>query len=98
MAERLNFLLLGDQSLPVYESLAEFFHRGTFGVLAKSFFDRATSALQTEVDSLPCVDRRKIPTFSNIRQLNQRYHEQRQKTSAIDSALLCIAQIALYIE
>jgi len=98
MTERLNFLLLGDQSFCVHEVLADFFRRESHGVLTRSFLDRASSVLQNEVDRLPRVERGKIPVFADIQQLNQRYHEQTQKTPALDSALLCIAQLALYIE
>ncbi|KAG9246027.1 BcPKS12, polyketide synthase [Calycina marina] len=98
MAERLNFFLLGDQSLSVYETIVDFFRRQSYGVLSKSFLERATAALQDEVDRLPIVDRRRIPSFANLQQLNERYYQQQQKTSALDGALLCIAQLALYIE
>jgi len=98
MAEKLNFLLLGGQSVSVHEILAEFFHRESYGILTRSFLSRTASTLQNEVDRLSSVDRRKIPIFANIQQLNQKYHEQTQKTSALDCALLCITQLALYIE
>jgi len=98
MTERLNFLLFGDQSVSVHEILADFFRRGSHGILTESFLAETTSSLQNEVDRLPSIDRRKIPTFASIQQLNQRYHEHIQKTSALDSALLCIAQLVLYIE
>jgi iron transport multicopper oxidase len=98
MTEILNFLLFGDQSLSVYETLVDFFKRESYGILSKSFLDRTATALQDEVDRLSSIDRARMPNFSNIQQLNERYHAQVQKTSSLDSALLIIAQLALYIE
>jgi hypothetical protein len=98
MADQMSFLVFGDQSLNIHECLVDFLSRGDHGILSKSFLERTNSALQEEVDRLSNIDRRRIPTFNSIQQLNERYHVQAQKNAALDSALLCIAQLALYIE
>lgn len=98
MTERMAFLLFGDQSLSVHDTLVDFFHRGNNAILAKTFLEGASAALKTEVDGLSTIERHRIPTFGSIQELNEKYHVQDEKTSALDSALTCIAQLALYIE
>jgi iron transport multicopper oxidase len=98
MADHMTFLLFGDQSLNAYECLAGFFRRTNLGILSKSFLEQTSSALQSEIDSLSSVDRQRIPSFSTIQELNERYHASNTKNSAVDSALLCITQLTHYIE
>jgi hypothetical protein len=98
MADHMAFLLFGDQSLNAYECLTGFFRRTELGILSKSFLEQASSSLQNEIDRLSSVDRQRIPSFSNIQQLNEKYHGSEQKNCAVDSALLCIAQLTQYIE
>lgn len=92
------FLLFGDQSLNAYECLTDFFRRTNLGILSKSFLDQTSYALQNEIDRLSSIDRQLIPTFASIQELNERYHASTTKNSAVDSALLCITQLAIYIE
>jgi hypothetical protein len=98
MAERMAFLLFGDQSLNIHECLADFYRRENAGALCNSFLERAATVLRDEVDRLSNVERLRIPTFSTIQDLNDRYNSQGQKNSALDSALVCITQLLLYIE
>lgn len=98
MADRMAFLLFGDQSLSVYDSLADFYRRKHSGTLCNSFLARTATLLQEEVDRLSNVERLRIPTFSTIQELNDRYNSQSRKNSALDSALVCITQLLLYIE
>jgi hypothetical protein len=98
MADQMAFLLFGDQSLDTHGFLADFFRRGAPSVLSKEFLRRAGDALREEVDQLPRVERQKIPLFRTLQQLNERYHAQSIKYPGIDSALLCITQLAHYIE
>lgn len=92
------YRLFGDQSLDAYECLAGFSRRTNLNVLTKSFLDQAAFALQDEVDHLSPVDRQRIPPFCTIQELNERYNLASSKNSALDSALLCITQLADYIE
>lgn len=98
MADHMAFLLFGDQSLNAYECLAGFLRRTTLGILSKSFLEQTSLALQNEIDLLSSIDRQRIPTFSSIQELNERYHISNTKNSAVDSALLCITQLTHYIE
>lgn len=98
MTDHMAFLLFGDQSLNIHESLAEFYQRENLGALSSSFLDRTAAALRDEVDRLSNVERLRIPTFATIQDLNQSYNFQSRKNSALDSALSCITQLLLYIE
>lgn len=92
------YLLFGDQSLDTHGFLADFYRQGNPSVLAKTFLHQAGDALREEIDRLPKFERQKIPIFRTLQQLNEKYHTQTLKYPGIDSALLCITQIAHYIE
>ncbi|OTB09253.1 hypothetical protein M426DRAFT_7268 [Hypoxylon sp. CI-4A] len=98
MADQMAFLLFGDQSLDTHGFLADFYRRGSPSVLSKEFLRLAGDALRDEIDRLPREERRRIPIFRTLQQLNERYHAQPIKFPGIDSALLCIAQLAHYID
>jgi len=98
MADKMAFLLFGDQSLDAHGFLAEFCRQGNPSILAKAFLERATQALREEVDGMGKIERQNIPTFRTLFQLNERYHAKSIRHPGIDSALLCIAQLAHYIE
>lgn len=98
MASQISFLLFGDQSLDTHGFLADFLRRGNPSILSREFLKRAGDALKEEIEILPRVERRHIPTFRTLAQLNEAYHGQKVKCPGIDSALLCIVQLAHYIE
>jgi hypothetical protein len=98
MAEQMAFHLFGDQSLGTYEFLAEFFRQWDPSILSQEFLKQVGDALRDEIDSWPRVERERIPTFRTLQQLNSKYHKQDIKFPGIDSALLCVAQLAHYIE
>ncbi|KAI0152922.1 polyketide synthase [Xylariaceae sp. FL1272] len=98
MADQMAFLLFGDQSLDTHGFLADFFRQGNPSVLSREFLRLAGEALREEIDQLPRVERQKIPLFRTLQQLNEQYHAQSIKSPGIDSALLCIAQLAHYID
>lgn len=98
MANRLAFLLFGDQSLDTYAFLSGFCRQENQGILAQAFLNQATEALRKEVEGLNRVERAKLPVFKTIQQLNERYHAQDIKHPGLDGALLCITQLAHYIE
>ncbi|KAI0164431.1 polyketide synthase [Hypoxylon sp. FL1284] len=98
MEVQMAFLLFGDQSLDTHPFLAAFYRRANPGVLAKEFLTLAGDALRAEIDKLPRRERQKIPIFRTLQQLNERYHAQKIKFPGIDSALLCITQLAHYID
>jgi len=97
-APQLAFLLFGDQSLDTSAFLADFLRQGNPSVLSREFLRLATNALKDEINELPRTERQKIPEFRTLRQLNEKYHAQKIKYPGIDSALLCMTQLAHYIE
>ncbi|KAI1179145.1 polyketide synthase [Nemania sp. FL0916] len=98
MADQLSFLLFGDQSLDTHGFLADFLRRGNPSVLSREFLTLAGEALRNEIEGLPRVERLKMPMFRTLAQLNEGYHGEKIKFPGIDSALLCIAQLAHYID
>lgn len=98
MAENISFLLFGEQSLDTQGFLADFCRDGNPSVLSNAFLDRVASTLHNETERLPSLERRHIPPFTTIQELNQRYHAGDIKHPAIDSALLVTTQLAHYIE
>lgn len=98
MSDQVEFILFGDQSQDTHAFLADFYCHGHRSTLSRSFLEQVSTALVQEIDSLPSVQRRKLPVFSNIEELNERYHVESTRNCAIDSALLCISQLAHYLE
>lgn len=98
MADKLAFLLFGDQSTDTHGFLAEFFRQPERGILANAFLEQVRHALRVEIEGLPKVERSKLPKFLSIQNLNERYHAQGLKHPGVDGALLCISQLAHYIE
>ena len=98
MADRLAFLLFGDQSLDTYAFLSGFYREDSQGILAKAFLSQASEALLREIESLGRLERSKLPLFKTLQQLNERYHAQDMKHPGLDGALLCVTQLAHYIE
>ncbi len=98
MADKLAFLLFGDQSLDTYGFLAGFYRQGEQSILAKAFLHQAGESLRREIETFGRLERSKLPIFKTLRQLNEKYHAQALKHSGLDAALLCICQLAHYIE
>ncbi|KAH8804534.1 hypothetical protein F5884DRAFT_679320 [Xylogone sp. PMI_703] len=98
MAGNVEFLYFGDYSQDIYEFLTDLCCRGNLGLLAGSFLDQVASALKIEVNQVSTTQRQSIPLFSTIKELNEKYYMADVKNSAIDNALLCITQLAHYID
>ncbi|KAK3325197.1 hypothetical protein B0H66DRAFT_113692 [Apodospora peruviana] len=98
MADKLAFLLFGDQSLDTHGFLAEFFRQEKQGLLAKAFLQQAGHELRKEVERLSALERSRLPVFRTLQQLNEQYFAQNLKHPGVDGALLCISQLAHYID
>ena len=98
MSDNMAYYVFGDQSLETQSFLEDLCRRPEQGMLAKSFLDKAATALRQEVDRLSVVDRAQVPTFTTIQELNERYRGLQKKNNAIENALACISQLAHYIE
>ncbi|PSR92000.1 hypothetical protein BD289DRAFT_481327 [Coniella lustricola] len=98
MADHLAFLLFGDQSTDTHGFLAEFFRRPGRGLLANAFLEQVAHGLRKEIESLPGIERTKIPKFLSLQNLNEKYFAQQLKHPGLDGALLSICQLAHYID
>ncbi|KAI1809989.1 polyketide synthase [Poronia punctata] len=98
MEQQMAFLLFGDQSTVTHEFIAELYRIGDPSPLSREFLNLTTNALRREVDKLPRMQRQAIPEFRTLQQLNEKYRAQKIKYPGIDSALLCTAQLAHYID
>lgn len=94
----LRVLLFGDQSLDTRTYIRSQLVAGRTNPLLRLFLDRVTLALRQEVSELSPLDRRHIPQFSSIDELADRTYPQVKNHPGIDSALLCISQLAHYFE
>ena len=63
-----------------------------------AFLNQAGHALRNEIESLNKLERSRLPVFRTLQQLNERYFAQKLKHPGVDGALLCISQLAHYIE
>lgn len=95
---KMAFLLFGDQSLDTHGFIDNFYRHVTPSILSKAFLDQVSSALCHEVDRLSNLEKNRIPSFTSIEDLNEHYHDRGVKHSGIEGALLCISQIAHYLE
>ncbi|KAJ4306093.1 hypothetical protein N0V88_000889 [Collariella sp. IMI 366227] len=98
VGKKLVCLLFGDQSLDTHGFLTRFFRQENHGVLAKAFLGQVTHALLAAIGELPLDQRKIFPPFRNLQQLNERYAIQKVKHAGIDAALLCISQLAHYLD
>ena len=99
MSDKMAFLLFGDQSLDTYAFLADFCGGSNIpSVLARSCMEQVGTSLRREVDQLSSIERQRVPRFASVKELNENYHSHEGKNAAVDSALLCITQLAHYIE
>jgi hypothetical protein len=96
--DRPAFLLFGDQSLNSHAFLAEIFRQDRQGELAKAFLRQAGHAVKTLIERLPVLERKRLPEFRTLQQLNERYRDWKYPHSGVDAALLSISQLVHYLE
>ena len=92
----MQIYLFGDQTVDCQVFLRQAF--GRQGLLFTTFLDRAGNALHEEIFSRSCVRHRaRIPDFSNILELVERYSATGLQDPAVESAFVCLAQLAHFI-
>ena len=94
----LRILLFGDQSLDTQSFLRSQLLASRTNPLLCLFLERTTLALRQEVSELSPLERKNIPAFSSIDELADRTFPQVKPHPGIESALLCISQLAHYFE
>ncbi|RFU35771.1 hypothetical protein B7463_g566, partial [Scytalidium lignicola] len=90
-------LVFGDHASDVHESLKQSCRYNECGLLGQKFLDKVCTTIQHEISRLPASQRNSIPSFTSIQDLNEHYYLQQKRIIAIDSALLCVAQLVQYI-
>lgn len=97
MSDQIDILFFGDQTVDTHAFLKSVLTRGKSNPLINSFIVKASALLREEVAQLPSLDRQSIPNFSTVQELSDRHHEGQLVNTAIESALLCISQLAHYL-
>lgn len=92
-----SVLVFGDQSLSPHTLFKEIIRQSRESVHTATFLQAANKVLRDEVAKLPVDNRRGIPSFSTIQELNARYEASEQAHAGIEGALLCIVQLAQFI-
>ena len=91
-------VLFGDQITDLPAAFRRINHRKDKTALLGSFLDKAKAALREEVARQPRSIRDDIPTFTTVFDLTERFHQNGISNPAVTAALLCVAQLATFIE
>lgn len=92
----MRILLFGDQTGDYRSTLHQIVQvKGNVALV--SFFEKAYSTLREEVAQQPRAVREKLPDFTSIADLVDRYAAQPGKNNAIESVLTYISQISCFI-
>lgn len=98
MAGEMRILLFGDQVLDPHAYIRSQLLAGRTNPLLCLFLQRVSVALSREIAQLSPLERKYIPGFSTIEELVDRNRSSQTYHAGIESALLCISQLAHYIE
>ena len=91
-------VLFGDQIPDLPGAFRRINQRKDKNPLLGSFLDKVKAALREEVGRQPRSVREDVPAFTTVFDLIERYHRLRVPNPALTSALLCVAQLATFIE
>ncbi len=94
---KMELYIFGDQTADCRQFLRKILLRKG-SVLLTSFLESAANALREEIARLPYVQYRQcFPGFSNVQELVERYYEEGKPNPAIESAIVCLSQLAHFI-
>ena len=96
MAE-MRLLLFGDQALINRAHIQRQVLESREDAFLSLFFQRCSDALRHEISQLSPLERKDIPDFTNIAELNDRTSSD-ETHGGVQNALLCVSQIAHYIK
>lgn len=91
----MQILIFGDQTADCRTFLSAVFRRKG-DVLLNSFLEQASNAIREEISRSRGIASN-IPSFGTIQELTERYFRNGASNAAIESTLLCVAQLAHYI-
>lgn len=93
----MELYIFGDQTADCRHFLRKVLLRKG-NVLLASFLESAATALREEISRLSHVQyRERFPSFSNVQELVERYYEEGKPNPAIESAIVCLSQLAHFI-
>ncbi|TVY82590.1 Non-reducing polyketide synthase PKS12 [Lachnellula suecica] len=92
----MDIILFGDQAIDIRTFLKKVLLRQN-SYLLSSFLSRSYDVLRHEVSQLPKHHRVRIPAFSTVHELVERYYSAGREDCAVESSLACVAQLAHYI-
>ncbi len=87
--------VFGDQTADCRSFLAKAVGRKE-DVLLNVFLEKAAFAIQDEI-SKRAYTQNKIPDFSTVQELSERYYKSESPDTAIESTLVCLAQLIHFI-
>ncbi|KAL9004648.1 MAG: hypothetical protein Q9188_002539 [Gyalolechia gomerana] len=94
----MKILLFGDQTTDPREHLRGQLLSGRTNVLVNHLFQKVSTALRYETTQLPYLERDGIPSFATLEELLDRSLTMQAIHPGVASALLCVSQLAEYLE
>ncbi|KAL8723505.1 MAG: hypothetical protein Q9225_000238 [Loekoesia sp. 1 TL-2023] len=98
MAVDMKILLFGDQTTDPRNHLRDQLLAGRKNVLLNHFIQKVGTALKHEISQLSFSEQDGIPNFSSIDELTDRLSVADEIHPGVASALLCVSQLAKYLE
>lgn len=93
----MHTVLFGDQQPDCRDFLQQVFNIKD-NIILKSLLDRVAVALHQEINSQPYRPHcKRIPRFSTVKDLVEQYYATDQLNTAVESAILCLAQLSHFI-
>ncbi|KAL3460148.1 hypothetical protein BJX64DRAFT_300929 [Aspergillus heterothallicus] len=96
MATKLEVILFGDQAVPYHGELQGLLTKKENEAL-NAFFTQAHHILKIEISQLSPSEQRRYPGSSNLRELLHAHQSSKIQNCSLDSALVCVHQIASFI-
>jgi hypothetical protein len=93
----MSLLLFTDQYSQDYNSLLDLQKSRSKFVLVSAFLDKAHTALREEICLLPRAAQAQLPSSDSIVNLYERLRRKGAKSLELESALVCISQLAAFI-
>ncbi|KAJ5153182.1 polyketide synthetase PksP [Penicillium canariense] len=96
MAAEFQVIVFGDQAVPYHAELQGLVTKKENKAL-EGFFAEAYHVLRTEISQLSPSERLRYPVSTNLRELLDAHQSSKIQNCSLDSALVCVRQIATFI-